>query len=340
VFYVLCGENEFGRSEELARLRDQAAEADPAMADLNTSIFAGSKLAMAELRHACDTIPFMTERRLVIVHGLLDRLGPNPRGKRSGTAKAEEPAWKKAFLKELVAYLPNLPETARLIFVEEKSLRANHPLVKLAQKEMKGRGFIKPFDLPKDGELPAWIQQRASKKEGRIDREATALLAALVGSDLRLLDQEIGKLLLYADGQPVKAQDVRTLVSRAREASIFDLVDCVGRRETARALGLLHSLLDDNEPPLYLLAMLARQIRILIQVTELGKQHLSEKEMAGRLKIHPYVAKKGLSQARNFDMAQLEAAHERIVDTDWAIKTGRIQDVLAMDTLVVDLTKR
>jgi DNA polymerase-3 subunit delta len=317
------------------------ADGDEAMASLNTTVFEGSQLTFAELRHSCDTIPFMTERRLVIARGLLSRLDPKGRGQPATTSRADEPRWKTEYLNALVSYLPGLPPTTRLFFVEEKTLPKSNPVLRLAQKkEMKGKGFVKLFALPKDQQLPAWIQQRAKMKEGRIDREATALLAALVGNDLRLLDQEIDKLLLYADGQPVKAQDVRTLVSRAREASIFDLVDCVGRRETARALVLLHSLLDDNEPPLYLLSMLARQIRILIQVTELKDQYLSEKEVASRLSIHPYVAKKGMSQARNFDMAQLEAAHQRIVSTDLAIKTGKLQDILALDMLVVDLTKR
>jgi len=164
------------------------------------------------------------------------------------------------------------------------------------------------------------------------------MLAALVGNDLRLLDQEIDKLLLYADGQQVTTEEVRALVSRARETSIFDLVDCVGRRQTGKALLLLHRLLDDGEAPLYLLAMLARQIRILIQVSELRAQGLNQQEVAKRLKLHPYVVEKGLAQARNFEMPQLEAAHSQLVETDWAIKTGKMEDVLALDTLVVALT--
>ena len=167
-----------------------------------------------------------------------------------------------------------------------------------------------------------------------------SLLAELVGTDLRLIDQEIEKLLLYAGERPITRDDVRALVSRARETSIFDLVDCVGRREADQALRLLHRMLDEGEHPLYLLTMLARQVRILIQVSELGAQRLSENEIASRVKLHPYVVKKGLAQARSFTMAQLEAAHQRVLETDWAIKTGQMEDVLALDMLVVDLTRR
>jgi DNA polymerase-3 subunit delta len=171
-----------------------------------------------------------------------------------------------------------------------------------------------------------------------LSTEAVQLLAALVGTDLRLLDQEIEKLLLYAGDRQVTTDDVQALVSRARETSIFDLVDCVGRRQTDRALKLLHGLLDDGEAPLYLLTMLARQVRILIQVSELELSDMAPEAIAGRLKLHPFVVKKGLDQARNFRLDQLERAHERLVETDWAIKTGELDEVLALDMLVVALT--
>jgi DNA polymerase-3 subunit delta len=165
------------------------------------------------------------------------------------------------------------------------------------------------------------------------------MLAALVGNDLRLLDQELEKLLLYAGQRQITTNDVRALVSRARQESIFDLVDCVGQRQTDRALQLLHLMLEDGAVPLYLLAMLARQIRILIQVKELGAQGLTQPEMARRLKLHPFVVEKGVVQARNFIMAQLEAAHQHVLETDWAIKTGEVEDLVALDMLVVALNR-
>jgi DNA polymerase-3 subunit delta len=164
-------------------------------------------------------------------------------------------------------------------------------------------------------------------------------MATLVGNDLRLLDQEIDKLLLYADGKQVTETDVRALVSRAREASVFDLVDHVGRREADKALRLLHRLLDEGEPPLRLMAMLARQVRILIQVSELQASRMTQEQIAKRLKLHPYVVKKGLAQERNFSMGQLEKAHALLLETDWMIKTGEMEGVLALDMLVVSLAR-
>jgi DNA polymerase-3 subunit delta len=348
VYYILHGDDEYSLNEQLAGLRAKIAGGDETMAQLNTTILDGRHLTMGELRHAADTIPFMAEDRLVIVQGLLGHLVSQKRGRgsrgrgdqESGGQAGEPPVADKGFLDELAAYLPKVPPTTRLVFVEDRPLKASHPIVKLAAAEKDPeQAFVKEFSLPKDWELAGWIRRRVRDKGGDFSGEAIALLDALVGLDLRLLDQEIDKLLMYADGRQVTAQDVRTLVSRARQASIFDLVDCVGRREADRALNLLHQMLEEGAEPLYLLAMLARQVRILIQVSELQPQRLTRHQVASRLKLHPFVAEKGIAQARNFEPDQLVAAHQLLVQTDWMIKTGQVEPQLALDLLVVDLVR-
>ena len=98
-------------------------------------------------------------------------------------------------------------------------------------------------------------------------------------------------------------------------------------------------MLEEEAEPLYLLAMLSRQVRILIQVSELKPQRLTPQQVADQLKLHPFVARKGIDQAQNFDLDQLIAAHRLLVRTDWMIKTGQIEPQLALDLLVVDLTR-
>lgn len=352
MFYILHGENELDRDEAAAKLRRDLATGDPAMVDLNTTVFDGGRLTMGELRHACDSIPFMADCRLVIAHGLLTRLASGRKGDEQDGAAEQDPAWKRAFRDQLVAYLPTLPPATQLIFIESKALPPSDPVLKLAQgqkvpeeeqkkKRDKIPEFAQAFPLPKEKDLVAWVQKRVKDGKGKISNDAAWLLTELIGLDLRLLDQEIDKLLTYAGGErPVSADDVRALVSRAREEKIFALVDCVGRRETARALQLLHYLLEQEEHPLQILAMLGRQIRILIQVSELRTQGLVPPEIAGRLGLAPWMVDKFIDQAKKFDMAQLEAAHRRLVDTDWAIKTGKLEDTLALDLLVVGLGQR
>lgn len=329
MFYLFHGEDEFSRSETLAELK--AKMGDPALAELNTTVFDGSKVTLGELQHACDSVPFMADRRLVIVEGLLARL--EPKGEEGTLA-----AWQKEYLEGLTQYLKRLPETTRLVFIEDKSISEANPIHRLALADK--RGHVKEFKPPQGRELSRWIEERVRKKGGRITSAAVEELAAFVGSDLRLLDQEIEKLVVYA-GQvrPISEEDVRLLVSYVQEASIFAMVDALGQRDAQRAAQLLHQLLDQGEHPLALLGMIARQFRIIIQVKDLSERGLSEQAIAARLKLHPFVVKKAVRQAMNFSMEQLEAIYRKLLETDVAIKTGQMDEVLALDMLVVGLSK-
>jgi len=177
------------------------------------------------------------------------------------------------------------------------------------------------------------------KKGGQISPAAIEELAAFVGNDLRLLDQEIEKLVVYVDqARPISEEDVRLLVSYVQEANIFEMVDALGQRDGQRAAQLLHQLLDEGEHPLALLGMIVRQFRIIIQVKELSERGLREQAIAARLRLHHFVVKKAMRQAMNFSMEQSEAIYRQLLETDVAIKTGQMDEVLALDMLVVGLS--
>ncbi len=328
MFYIFHGEDEFTRSEQLAKLKERMG--DPAMADLNTTILDGSRVSLAELKLACDTVPFLSDRRLVIVEGLLSRLEPSE-GKRRA-------AWRKEYLEGLVDYLRQLPSTTRLIFVEERTISEDNPVYRLA---LSGRqGYVKKFELPLRGELSRWITDRVKAKGAQIEPEAAKELADFIGDNLRLLDQEIEKLIAYTDGaRPISREDVHLLTSYVKEANIFRMVDALGQRDGQLASKLLHRLLDEGVHPLALLSMIVRQFRIMIQVKELAGRGLGTRAIGARLKLRDFVVEKGLQQARGFSMAQLEEVYHRLLETDLAIKTGKMDAILALDMLVASLSE-
>jgi DNA polymerase-3 subunit delta len=335
MFYVLHGEDEFSRSEILAEMK--AKMGDPSMADLNTTVLDGSKVALAELMHACDAVPFLADRRLVIVEGLLTRLRGG--GKRKADQNKEQPIWKKEYLEELTAYLKRLPETTRLVFVEGKSVNPKHPVLKMALAN-KERGHVREFRPPRSGKLRRWITDQVGKKGGEIEASAAEELSAFVGNNLRLLDQELDKLVSYVDrARPITKADVHLLVSYVQQANVFEMVDALGRRDGEQAIKLLHRLLEGGEHPLSLFGMIVRQFRIMIQVKDLAERGVSPKKIGAQLGLHRFVAEKGLRQSQNFSMEQLETIYRKLLETDLAIKTGQMDQILALDTLIVGLSK-
>jgi DNA polymerase-3 subunit delta len=324
MFYVFDGEDAFSQGEQIASL--MSSMGDSTTRDLNTVQLDGRTTTLNELRHHCDTLPFLSDRRLVLVRGLLERLGQ--KGNRADSQ----------FLRELVDYLPALPDTARLFFVESKTLPKRHPVLKLAASIESGH--VKTFKMPRGSALARWVRARAKQKEAEIEPQAVQALCTYVGNDLYQLDQEIAKLAAYTNWRrAITVQDVQLLTPHARQASIFDMVDALGQRNGKTASRIYHTLLDAGEHPLALMGMITRQFRLLIHVKELAPQLGTHQAIARQLKQNPYPIKKILAQSRNFTSSQLIHIYHKLLDTDVEIKTGRIEPTLALDTLIADISR-
>jgi DNA polymerase-3 subunit delta len=330
VFYLFHGKDEYSRSLELAGLK--ARLGDPTTVDLNTTVIDGKKATLDELTFACDAAPFLAEKRLVIVNDLAARFEA-PRGEASeGSEQAS------SFLQMLEEYLDHLPETTRLVFVERKQVKQSNPIHKWASKSE--RGYVREFTPPKGGALDNWIAKRVREKGGQIESRAVHLLAAFVGDDLRLLDQETDKLLTYVgEERPIARDDVELLVSYVREAGIFEMVDALGMRDSRRAMKLLQQLLEDGQHPLYLLRMITRQFRILLQIKELLARGTSQQDIRALLSLHPYVVGKMMRQAPRFSMAELEAIYHRLLEFEAAVKTGGMDQRLALTLFVGEMQR-
>ena len=277
----------------------------------------GLEISRGQQRECC---------RLVLVRGLLERLGP--KASRSDSQ----------FLQDLVDYLPTMPDTARLFFLESKTLPKSNPVLKLAKSSE--LGHIKTFETPRGSGLANWVRTRAKQVDAEIEPRAVQALCTFVGDDLFQLDNEIAKLAAYTDRQrAITVQDIQLLTPHARQGSIFDLVDALGQRDGKTAALIYHTLLDAGEHPLAIMAMITRQFRLMIQVKELAPALGTHQAIARQLKQNPYPIRKILAQSRNFGFAQLRRIYHKLLDTDVAIKTGRIEPVLALDTLIAEISR-
>jgi DNA polymerase-3 subunit delta len=335
MLYILHGEDELTRSEKLAQWKEKLG--DPTIASLNTTVLDGRKVSWTDLIQACDALPFMGKRRLVIVEDFWSRFEPRKRQR----PKGEQPkvsAADAAFIQGLLEYLPRLPETTRLVFVESQALQKANPVFHALPADKK-RVYVREFRPPSERNLGRWIERRMKAKGGTITSRAAQELARFVGTNLRQLDQELEKLLAYVNFQrPVTVEDVHKLVSAKQLSDVFDLVDAIGMRRSERAMRYLHELLDAGAPPMYLLSMIERQFRILLQVKELQVQGATVAKMQQALGIrHAFIIEKGVRQARNFSMARLESIYGQLADVEQAIKTGGIGDLVALDVLVAEL---
>lgn len=316
MFYIFHGNDSHSQREELAKLT--AKSGDPGMLDLNTTRFAGY-VSFQDLSQACDAMPFLAPVRLVIVEGLLSN------------SKIDD-----TYKKSLVAYLPHVPESARLVFLEPKALTAKNAFIKSAEKL--DNGYVKKFSLPEGRDLEKWIQKRATKKQGNISPRAAHMLTTNIGSNLALLDNELEKLILYKGDAEVTAADVELLSPYLAEASIFDLVDALGNRNEKKAAQLLQKKFSEGTDPFYLFSMFIRQFRLLIQVKEASQDGSRPPAISKELKMHSFVVGKLYQQCQQFSLPQLEQIYRHLLTIDVQVKTGRNDLPTALNLLVAVLT--
>ncbi|MQG37056.1 MAG: DNA polymerase III subunit delta [SAR202 cluster bacterium] len=317
---VLHGEDEYSRSEALDRIR--VSIGSPEIRESNITIFEGRSIQLADVVGACQIYPFMADRRVVLVYGVLERM--------QNRDKSLGDEWK-----DLSQEISSLPATAELVFIERITLRANA----VALRSVGPSANVQIFKKKERGELEAWIRDRFAHYDSVASRESVARIGSLVGSDIRLLDQEIKKLALYAGDREVTQSDIDLMVPDSRDANIFEAIDAVFAHRPAVALRLLYILLSGGETIQGVLRMLSRQVRLLILTIELRAQSMTEEEIGKRIGLrNSWALDKTIRQSSNFDLQQLANIHRRLLAADLAIKKGEIDDRLAVEILVAELS--
>ena len=315
VIRVFHGQDEFSIGEQVARIRESVGS--PEVRDPNTSSYEGTGFSFMEVLGAASSAPFLADRRLVIVRGLLERLDGNDR------SLGDE--WTK-----MADGLSDVPATTELLFVENVRLRRG------------GRGLrsigpqaeITEFPSMRGANLDSWISERFAAAGAMADSGAVARLAWVSGGNLRLLDQEIRKLVLYADGRSVTRNDVDGMVSEAREANIFATIDAVLERRPERAMRMMYSLLENGSTVSSVIGLMARQVRILLVAKHLTGSNLERAEIGRRVGVtNNFVLDKTLRQTGRFSSDYLADIHRLLLSADMAIKSGQLNDRLALEIL-------
>jgi DNA polymerase-3 subunit delta len=317
---LLHGNDEFAIAAAIDKLC--AGLGDPSTADMNIARFDGrAGVDFEALNTAVNAAPFLAPRRVVVLTHPV-----------SAFNSAEG---RKKFLELLDKAQP----TTTIALAEHEELRRDHWLVKWAAQATP-RAAVHVYSLPKRWEMPRWIEGEAKKQGGKIDLDAAARLSEMVGEDTRIAAQEITKLLTYVNFErPVKLLDVDRVSIVSAQGNVFELVDALGAGDGKKAQRVLHQLLEDEEA-FELWGMVIRQFRLLLQAREILDENGGQAEIQKELGLHEYVAGKITAQARRFSMAALEAIYHKLLEIDENAKTSQVPLDLALDTLVVELTRK
>ncbi len=216
-------------------------------------------------------------------------------------------------LQELIEH--GVPEDCTLILMIDGAIDKRTKLGKLLLAEK----HVHAYMLPEEHEMHGQITKKIEAMSATIEPQAIQLLVSLVGNNTSRMHAEVEKLVHATHGS-ITQKDVASLVHVHVDDAVWEFVDSLTSKNKKRALQLLEQEFDAGAEPLYLVAMLIRQVRLLLL---LGDTQEPDASLAGMLSLHPFVVKKTRAQAHAFSVARLRGLHVALGRLDRALKSGK-----------------
>ncbi len=241
---------------------------------------------------------------------------------------------KKDLQEEIVTNLEGISKSmTKLVFIATDSPDRRTKLY----KKINEVGVVAESKFLNPHEKQQWLSRELGRKNLKMNRDVMQEFLLVAGDSLRELDNELSKLAAYkadTNGE-VSIEEVRSIVSPSLESSIFRCVDALGNLNKEEAYDELQKLFTGNEPPLRILAMIIRQIRLIYQTKLLVEERASLERLRRELKVPNFVAKKLQEQAYNFDVATIESDLKSLRELELQIKTGKINDHYALELWIL-----
>lgn len=303
--YLLYGEESFLKNS----YKNQMKAAITAGDTMNFNQFGGKGIDIKELMSLGDTMPFFGEKRLILVED-------------SGFFKSGD--------EELVSYLSRIPETTCMMFVESEVDKRSKMF-----KKVRELGYAAEMNRQDGAQLSRWAGTLLSREGKKITGHTMDLFLNMTGDDMENIRMELEKLISFTLGREVITdEDVETICTERTTNKIFEMVTAIVNRQTKKAMDLYEDLLTLKEPPMRILFLIARQFNQLLQVKELMGKGMDKGGIASKLKIPPFAAGKIMPQARSFSKEQILSYVNLCVDTEEAVKTGKLNDRMAVELLL------
>lgn len=305
--YLLYGEEAYLKKQYRDKLRNAMISPDD---NMNYAYYEGKGINVKEVIDLAETLPFFADRRVIIM---------------------ENTGFFKTSSEELAEYIKEIPETTAIIFVEAE-IDKRGKLYKAVQK--KGRAV--ELGRQDEGTLLRWIAGSVKRENKQIAENTIRYFLGKIGTDMENIQKELEKLFCYTlDKESITIEDVEVICTTQITNQIFDMVNAVADKKQRQALDYYYDLITLKEPPMRILFLLARQFKLLLEVKELDKQGMARKEIAEKTGLNPFVVGKYQTQAKSFSTKELRTIIEDSVDTEEAVKTGKLTDSLGVELFIM-----
>lgn len=309
--YLFYGEEAYLKKDYKKKLKDACIDKEDT---INFNQYEGKSVNPKEIIDLSQTLPFFAEHRLILL---------------------ENTGFFKKSCDELAEYVPEIPETSILLFVEDEVDKRTK-----FYKAVKKYGRVVEFARQNEKILEKWVLGKIKKKIVRLHREHFICFLKKPGIDMENIASELEKLLCYTMNKTdITGDDVSQICTEQTSNRIFDMIKAIALKKQKEALDLYYDLLTLKEPPLRILALLSRQFRLLYEVKNLAALNKTKDEIAKLTGLHSFIVNQYISQARGFKNSVLKESLRDCLNVEEEIKKGIIADKLGVELLIVKYSK-
>lgn len=307
--YLLYGTEEYLKKLYKNKLKSGIIGDEDSM---NFTYFEGKSIEIPKIIEVAETMPFFSERRLILIQN-------------SGLFKSAN---------DLADYIKTMPSYCYFIFVESEVDKRNR-LFKL----VKDIGVVAEMNGMDEKNIQLWLAQMLNRSGKKITKDTLSYFLNKSGTDMEGMVQEIEKLICYAmDKDVITVEDIDAVCVTQVSNQIFMMIDSIAAKKQRQALDYYYDLVTLRENSLSILFLITRHFNILLQMKELNGQNRND--VAKKVGVPPFAVQKYMSQAGNFTKQGLIQNLKDCADMEAQIKTGLMTDKMAVELLIVKFSQR
>lgn len=314
--YLCYGKEDYMKKQYVNNIKNQII--DPANEIMNLEKLEGKGVSVDQIIDFAETLPFMSDRRLMIIKDS----GLFKSGKKDESAKMAE-------------YIDKLPSSVCIIFMESDIDKR----LSLYKKVNKNYETIE-FKVPSDRELATWTKTELRRYKVLMSPQVIEYFVRVVPPGMESIINEIKKLASYKAEGEITKEEIDQVCTQSLDIRIFELVKMLGNKDTKVVLEIYSNLLEMKEPPIKILAMMARQFRMILQVKYMRQQGQGNASIVSRTGFRSFMVTECVRQSSNFTFSQLEMAIKECLEADANIKTGMMRPELAVELILIKYSSK
>lgn len=303
--YLLYGEEDYLKRLYRDSLKKSVLDGSD---EMNYSYFEGKDTDLLQVREIADTLPFFSDYRLIVLEN-------------SGLLKSAS---------DLVDYLPQMPDSTILVFIE-KEIDKRNKLYKFVHKE----GLDVEMKTMSGRDIKLWMTSVLRKARKQIRENTAEYLLGLIDNSMSNVQNELDKLIAYVgEREEITAADVDAICCVQINGQIFQMMDAVASGNKKQTMKLYRDLLELRESPMAILYLLSRHFNVLLQIKGIGST-VSRGEVAKQVGIPPFAVGRYQAQGKHFSKEKLREMLDQCVETEYLFKRGRLSDQIGVELLLV-----